>query len=109
MAMRCPFLATPLGGCPLWSCAFSPTAMPATCEPCSHPSQAILQLAPEPGAVEDEAAPGQRDADPPAPRVPCVVEKQASAIVWPARNVWLVSTPVSITATAHPWPVAPAA
>src|SRR5947207_219598 len=83
-AMRLPLSATPFGGCPFCSWVFRPTAIPDTWVPCSQPAQAMLQLNPEPAAVEDDTPPGHSDAEPPDPSVPCVVEKQPSATVLPA-------------------------
>jgi hypothetical protein len=67
----------------------------------------MSQFAPDPGAVDDETPPGHIDAEPPEPRTPVVVEKQASWIVLPVRNVCEVSVPVSITATDTPEALAP--
>src|SRR5262249_39763523 len=82
MAMSLADFATPFVGCPERGCELRPTEIPATWVPCSHPSKATLQAAADPGVVDDDTPPGHSDTEPfNIPRVPCVVEKQASWIV----------------------------
>src|SRR5713101_5875245 len=87
-AMICAPLATPENATP--ALAPLPAAIPATCVPCQHPGTLSGQLTAEPAPSCCDCPFGQTDTDPKT-----LLEKHASSRIRPAKNGWVLSTPVS--------------
>src|SRR5207237_7143241 len=98
-AMSLAPFATPENGATAPSCPF-PTAIPATWVPWSQ-SGSTSHGRPDPSTNEDSTPPGHTLV---AKLLGLLVEKHASSTTFPPRNGWVLSTPVSSTATTVPPP-----